>query len=116
MSLLGQPRSYNVEKLSASYHKDIPTDGRFTGIRQEWKTPVDKLDEKGGLFKFPASPWIWLIDQLRVEIGVSLVTKMTPHAKPASGTAVGVVNNVLHSLIKEVKIRIGDIPSKCTLF
>jgi hypothetical protein len=44
---------------------------------------------------------------------VKLVTKAEPHMVPVANTMIGTVNNVLPSLIANVRIHVNNIPGKC---
>jgi hypothetical protein len=129
MSILIPPHSYATEALSQGFRKKLPADLRYVKLHRIPRSPVLTINQKGVEFRFPGIPDIYLINNMRLELKISLKTKVTPHVTPIDGQKVSVrshsfnfvfvkkkisipqqvVNNVLHSCIKQLHISVNNV-------
>ena len=109
-SILTPPNTYAAESLSAGFKNKLPADVRYVAIRRMGRPPVLALNQKNVEFRLPAISDIYLINNMKLELKVSIKTKTPPHTTPAEGAKVAPVNNLLHSCIKDVNILFNNNP------
>ena len=110
--LYGQAGSFGASSLAENFHRELPRDNRFVSLVRNIIPPRNALTTTSAQFVLVPTADVYLINDIKLHLGVRLVTKAYPHVKPAIGTAVGPCNNTMHSLIKDVKIAIAGTPSK----
>lgn len=107
----GSSSTYAAEALSKQFHRSLPNDSRFVALTRVKKSPNTQISQLQAEFTFPPSPMIYLVNDLTLEITVRLVEGSTK-STPKNGALAAPVNNVLHSLIKNLNIEINGFPSK----
>jgi hypothetical protein len=100
-------------EVSAEFHRNIMSDQRYVVVKRQPQPVQSSLQQTGANFLFHALTDIYQIDDVKIELTVRLVTKADKNITPHPTSKVGVVNNVLSSCIKDVKIGINNTNSKC---
>jgi hypothetical protein len=113
VNLLVGAHAIGAKEVSDEFHKKIVSDQRYVLVKRQPMPPKHSLQQTGVDFFFPEISDIYSIDDIKIEITVKMCTKTDKTVKPKPGTKVGVVNNVLSSCIKDVKIRVNNVNSKC---
>lgn len=107
----GSGSSYAADALSKQFHRFLPADSRFVALSRVKKSPDAQLTQGTAVFSFPPSPQIYLVNDIVLEMNVRLVER-SAQKTPLDGAAVGVVNNTMHSMIKNVRLLVNGFPSK----
>ena len=102
--------TYAAEALSHQFHRTLPNDGRFVALTRMKKPPQMQVTQEHAQFAFPPSPMIYLINDLTMELTVRLV-EQTSQGTPADGVYVGVINNLAHSMIRNLALTVNGFPS-----
>jgi hypothetical protein len=108
--------TYTADRLSASFHRTPPSDTRYVAITRVPHPPVNNVSQTGCSFVFPPISDIYLVDDIKCLMKLRMVTKTRPWDIPYQGTLVGPVNNVMQSMISQVRIHINNHPRKSPFF
>jgi hypothetical protein len=85
----GSTNTYAAEALSKQFHRKLPEDSRFVSLTRMKKSPNLLVTQEHAQFSFAASPLIYLVNDLTMEITVKLVEELSG-GTVVDGTMVGV--------------------------
>ena len=105
--------TFDTERLSQGFQRVIAQDTRYVSLSRTAQPTVNAVGAHGCEFSFPPSNNIYLFHDIKCEMKLKLVTKDPPHATPTRGVLVGPVNNVLSSVISDVKLQINNQQGSC---
>lgn len=107
-SVFQDAKTYDIRKLSEAFRRPLPTDGRYVSLSRQPQPPINAITSKGCDFKFPPIADIYLIDDIKIVMSVRLATKDSPHIRPTNGAQVGPCNDVISSVISEIKLTVNN--------
>jgi hypothetical protein len=102
--------AYGATHIHDLFFFDPPADDRFVGLRRRHFDPSAAVTQQNAIFKMQPTASVYLFNKIWLELGLKLETVSPSPAPPPENEQVGPVNNVLHSLISQVKISIKEVP------
>ncbi len=104
-----EPNTYEAESLMESLFEEKGTDPRFDNIKMQCYFPLESLTQATQMsFSLPPflGPNAYLPNKLLLQVGLRLTTETG--ATIAATKRVSVINNIMHSLFKSVRVWVGE--------
>src|SRR5574343_1549268 len=105
---LTEPLTSTSQSYAASFFSSLPRDSRFLKCTFQKFSPTSSIEGKTITFSCQRyeSPSVYNFNEACIEVTCSIVK--ANGEVPDTSAEVSVVNNILHSLFKSVRIKIND--------